>query len=396
MAKRAAQVWLFTPIMGQQPCLKEDLIGSGIDGVGSIDDFEKYKEKADLIVFPGEFDGEVCNRMWEEGHCAFGSGLSAEFEIDRRLFLKTVKDIGLTPVRTYRAEGFDDAIQYFKRRGDTKLWIKTPYCRADFDTIKFESLATFMPWITMMRAKLGTKGSDIVELLIQDHFEAECEGGDDRYIVDGRRSPKAIMGYEVKDKGYIYTVTDSVPEVIDDVDKRMEPLFRSAGYRGAWSTEIRINKKGEKRFTDGTARFGSPPGQGFCASFKDMPQDVYDVACGKMPKMDEVNSHGAIIILASWFNQEHEICVDFPKEYEDNVKLQHSYKHEGHWYCLPNDAKDGYFGAVVATGNSVKEATEKAKEIANQIVCLGLEYDDGVFDKAQEAIESGERFGIHI
>jgi hypothetical protein len=396
LAEKVAEVWHYVPIMGQQPTSREDQIGAGLDGVEKIDDFETYKEKADLIFFPGEFDGEVCDRMWKEGKRAFGSGLSAEYEIDRRLFLKTVADVGLTPVKTYRAEGFDDAIEYFKKKGDVKLWVKTPYCRGDFDTIKYESLSTFMPWITYQRAKLGERASATIELLIQDHFDADVEAGGDRYIIDGKRTSKGFVGYEIKDKGYIYRVTDKFPEVIDDIDKRMGPKFKEKGYRGAWSTEIRINDKGEKRFTDGTARFGSPPGQGFCESFDTFAQDVFDVADGKTPKMKEKASHGAIIILTSWFNQENEICVEFPKEYIRNIKLQHHYKHEGKCFCLPSDAKDGYFGAVVAIGNSVKEATEKAKEIASQIVCLGLEYDESVFDKVQEQIEAGKKFGIEI
>ena len=44
------------------------MIGQGLPGVEKIDDFEAYKDKADLIVFPGEFDGEVCDRMWKEGN----------------------------------------------------------------------------------------------------------------------------------------------------------------------------------------------------------------------------------------------------------------------------------------------------------------------------------------
>lgn len=396
LAERAAEVWLFTPILGQQPTSREDQIGAGLDGVEKIDDFEEYKDKADLIFFPGEFDGELCNTLWDEGYRCFGSGLSAEFEINRRLFLEASAEVGLTPIHTYFAEGFDEAIEYFKKRGNGRLWVKTPYCRGDFDTIPFDTLDTFMPWVNVQRAKLGERASNIIELLIQDNFPAIVEAGGDRYIVNGKRTPVGSIGYEIKDKGYIYRITDSFPEVIDDVDKRMEPKFRERGYKGAWSTEIRINEQGIKRFTDGTARFGSPPGQGFCESYTDFPQDVFDVANGDMPKMESKNSHGAIIILTSWFNQDHEICVEFPEEYKDNVKLQHSYKYNKKYYCLPNDAKDGYFGAVVATGNSVESATSKALEVAGSIICLGMEYDESVFDKAQEVIDKGKPFGIEI
>jgi len=399
IAKQAAETWIYTPILGQQPRSREDQMGSGLDGVEKIDDFEEYKNKTDLLVFPGEFDGEICNRMWEEGRRAFGSGLSSEFEIDRMLFLDTLKEVGLTPIKTYRAEGFDDAIEYFKKNDNKTLWVKTPYTRGDFDTIKFESLATFMPWIEMQRVKLGKGASETIELLIQDDFPIDnggIESGGDRYIVNGKRTPKGFIGYEGKDKWYIYRVTSEFPDIIDDIDKKMEKVFKDKGYRGAWSSEFRANKDGVKRFTDATARFGSPPGQGFVLSYTTFPQDVEDVANGKMPKMKEKASHGAIIILTSWFNQDNEVCVEYPKEIEDNVKLQHNYKHEGLNYCLPNDAHDGFFGAVVAIGNSAEEAANKANEIAKQVRCVGLEYSEINITEMKQIIKDGEKHGINI
>ena len=399
IAKQAAEVCLYTPVLGQQPRSREDMIGKGLNGVEKIDDFEAYIDKADLIVFPGEFDGEVCDRMWKEGRRAFGSGLSAELEIDRKLFLNTLKEIGLPQIKTYLAEGFDDAIAYFKKRGDITLWVKTPYTRGDFDTIKFESLNTFMSWINVQKVKLGEGASDTIELLIQDDFpikDGGVESGGDRYIVRGVRTPKGFVGYEQKDKGYFYKVTDEFPDVVDEIDRKLEPKFKEWGYSGAWSTEMRINKDGVRRFTDVTARFGSPPSQGIVASYSTFPQDVYDVANGDMPEMKEVDSHGAIIILTSWWNQDHEVCVEYPNEIEDNVKLQHTYIHDKKHYCLPNDAKDGYFGAVVATGSSPEKAAKKCNEIAGQIRCVGLEYSEINIQEMKQTIKDGEKFGIEL
>jgi hypothetical protein len=142
-----------------------------------------------------------------------------------------------------------------------------------------------------------------------------------------------------------------------------------------------------------TARFGSPPGEGQFLTWKKFGQAMSDIADGKVPVLEENAEYGAIIILTSWFNEDNEICVEFPKEFEDNIKLKNDYKHEGKYYCVPNES-DGFFGAVVTVGKSVKEVTEKAKEIASEVHCIGLEYDESVFDKAQEAIESGKQFGV--
>ena len=395
LAQKAAQVWHYVPILGRQPRMKEDMIGSGLDGVEKIDDFEEYKDKADLIVFPGEFEGEICDRMWKEGRRAFGSGMSAELEINRILFLDTLKKVGLPVIKTYRAEGIEDAEQYLKKHDDRRFWIKTPYVRGEFDTVKFDNMITFKSWFNKLRNTLGAGGAAKIELLIQDDYPAVVEGGGDRYIVKGKRTPKGTIGYEEKDKWYIYKVVSEFPKIIDDIDKKMEPEFERLGYSGAYSTEDRINESGQIRFTDLTARFGSPPGQGLCETYETFAQDIYDVANGDMPKMEEKKPYGAIIILDSFWNREQEICVDFPKEIQKNVKLSHSYKHDGHYYCLPNESS-GCFGAVVSQGKTIKEAIDKCNEYAEQIICLDLTYHKIHYDKAAKPIKDGRRFGLEF
>ena len=402
LVKEAAEVLHFTPIMGQEPDIREDMIGTGIDGVEVVDDFEKVKDKVDLIIFPGEFDGEICDRMWKEGRCAFGSGMSAEIEINRMLFLEICEKIGLPPIYTEHVNGFDDAVKYFEKKGDVPLWVKTPYNRRIFDTIKYESLATFMSWIAYQRVKLGHGASKEIDILIQDHFDCDCEGGDDRYIVDGVRTKKCFVGYELKDKAYIYKVTSDCPEVLDDIDRRLEPEFKARGYRGAWSTEARLKMKvGKiiKKFTDGTARVGSPPGQGYCVSYKKVGQDIWDVANGVMPQMEETDAsepYGAILILTSELNRKTEVCVDFPDDLNDNIFMQHYYKSDGHYYCMTNDTQDGFLGAVAARGKTPEEAGERCLEIANEIKCVELHYNESAFDSLEETLKAGEVFGIKL
>jgi hypothetical protein len=109
--------------------------------------------------------------------------------------------------------------------------------------------------------------------------------------------------------------------------------------------------------------------------------------------MEEVKPYGAIIILDSSWCDDDEICVDFPKEIQKNVKLSHDYKHKGHYYCLPNE-HSGYFGAVVSQGKTMKEAIDKCNEYAEQIICLGLSYTRINYDKAAKYIKDGRKYGI--
>jgi hypothetical protein len=399
-ARDAAQVWSYTPILGRQPKNRDDQIDAGKKGVEVVDDFEKYKDKADLIVFPDEFSGEICNRMWLEGKRAFGAGLASEYEIDRVLFLKTLKKLGLPVVKTVVTRGLDQAIKALT--GQKDKYIKASYNRGDFDTVHFQTLETFMPWFDYQRSKLGIGVSESIELLIQDSFPAVVESGCDRYIVRGKRTPTGTIGYEMKDKWYIYRAVKTIPKILDDIDAKMETVFKGevkdnklakGVYSGAYSTEVRINEKGESRFTDLTARFGSPPGEGICETYKTFTQDVFDVADGKMPKMEYEFEYGAMINLVSSWNEEKEICVQFPKEMENNVKLKHSYKHKDNFYCVPNDSS-GYFGVVVAQDKTLKGAINKVNEMARQVVALDLEYQHIPYGKADRIVADGRKFGV--
>ena len=389
LAESAAEVWSFTPIMGRQPKYKEDQIGSGFDGVEKIDDFEAYVDKADLIFFPGEFDGELCDKLRKQGHRTFGSGLNAELEINRIAFLEALEKVGLKVIKTYLAEGLDEAYEYLKDKTDK--WLKFNYCRADLETFHYQNMKTFKGWIDHYKVSLGVKAAAEMDILIQDSFPSIVESGTDRYVIGNKMSLKGTFGYEDKDKSYIYKVTDKFPEILDEVDQKIATQFKD--YFGAYSSEDRINKNGDRRFTDLTARFGLPPSEGICEIYKKFGQDVLDVANGVMPKMEEKAPYGSIILLSSDWNTDQEICVDYPKEFKDNVKLSHSYKFKGDHFCLPNE-NDGYFGAVVTYGNSVKEVAEQANEIAEQVICLQKKYDPIDLKSMEETIKNGEKFGI--
>jgi hypothetical protein len=101
-----------------------------------------------------------------------------------------------------------------------------------------------------------------------------------------------------------------------------------------------------------------------------------------------------INLISSW-NEEHEICVDFPKEVKQNIKLRHSYKHKGNYYCVPNESS-GYFGCVVTQGKTLKEAVEKCNEISKQVICLDLEYTPIRLEQCEKLCAEGEKYGIHF
>jgi hypothetical protein len=223
-------------------------------------------------------------------------------------------------------------------------------------------------------------------------------------MVRGKRTPTGTIGYEEKDKWYIYRVVKKIPKILDDIDAKLETVFQDevknnklakGAYSGAISSEVRINDKSESRLVDLTTRFGSPPGEGICETYTTFTQDVFDVADGKMPKMEYALEYGAMINLVSSWNETEEICVQYPKEMEKNVKLRHSYKHKGNMYCVPNESS-GYFGCVVSQDKTLRGAVNKVNEMAKQVIALDLEYDHIPLGKAEKMAQDGRKFGVEL
>ena len=95
---------------------------------------------------------------------------------------------------------------------------------------------------------------------------------------------------------------------------------------------------------------------------------------------------------SEWHN-EHEIHVKFPTKYKKHVKLKNYTIRDWEYYCIPN-GNGTFFGAVVASGKTLKEAIEKVKEVAGAIEADEFHYDPSAFDAATEAVKAGEKFGI--
>ena len=388
------KVYYFLPDAAAYPKSDKDDIGTGLPEIERIYDFWKYLDKVDLIVFPDCYDGNFQEWLRKQGHIVYGAGLSEELEMDKKLFYEHLEDIGLAVPFTYLADGLDEALEYLKGKEDKWLKPVSSYCRGDFETFRFVNMRQSDAWFNDLRNRLGQRCKDL-QMLIQNPVKAACEIGYDGYCIDGAFPDNAMAGYEIKDRGYIGKVFPVMPKIISGINEKMEPYFEKHGYRGSFTSELRITKSGKVYFIDPTCRVPSPPGELMTEIYSSYAEDIDLIANGEMPKMEDVAEFGAELLLYSSWYENHELCVEFPKDLDVNVKLKNHTKRGSSYYCIPND-NGGYFGAVIATGNSVKECTEKAKDVISQVVAYQLEYDSSIFDKAEEQIASGEDYGIRF
>lgn len=384
----------YVPDTSAYPESPKSQIGRGLDKIRRINEREYYRslKKADLVAFPDCYDGEYQNYLREQGHCVFGSGLSERLEIDKVYFLEVLESLELPVAYTELVTGVDELLSYLEGKSD--LWIKSLF-RGDFETKHYTTMRQFRNWLDQfLLHRLGTSAKT-VKMLVQDPIKAECEAGYDGFRVGGICSNQCLIGYEIKDKGIVSKVFDEPPEKIDRFNKAMDPIYTKHGYWGHYSNELRITKNGTVYAIDETCRIPSPPGELMTEIIRSYPEDIWRVANSQFPKFETDYRYGAELILTSPFYDCHEICVEFPKEFDRFVKLKNHTKKNGAYYCVPN-GNGAFFGAVVATGKTVKEVTKKCLEIAKEIDCEEFEYDPSTFDKADEQVASGEKFGINF
>ena len=391
LAEKYGKVMYYLADADAYPSSQKHTIGMGISNVKRIHDFWKYVDDADIVYFFDCYDGELQHYLRGKGYTVFGSGRGEQVEIDKIGFLETLEELNLPCPKTYLAEGMEDLKTYLEKNDGQTLWLKNLH-RGDFETRKFKSMAQIKPFLDDLRTRIGS-ASDTIEVLCQHKIDSECEAGYDGFQVDGEFTNNCIIGYEIKDVCFVAKVFDETPEILKGINDAFSGKFKKLGYRGNYSTEIRITKESDPYYIDATCRVPSPPGELMCEMYENWAEATWDIANGILPTLKPIAKFGAEVMLTSEWYDKKELHVTIPKKYRNNVKLKNHTVREGEYFCIPN-GNGQFFGAIVAWGNSVKEAIENVKKIAEEVEADDFKFDESCFNAAFEAIEAGEKFGI--
>ena len=372
-------------------------IGQGLPGVEFIDNMWDYIDKADCLFFPDIYDGELQAFLREKGYLVCGAGKCEILELDKAHFKEILDDVGLPVPYTYRAEGLDETWEFLKDKEPGSYFVKNGEIhRGDWETVKFQNKYQFELYLNKKRQELGVRGNDI-ELLIERKIKSACEVGPDGFMLDGVMAPYSMVGYEVKDEGYVGKAFEKLPKIILDVNEKLKPVFQKiGGYAGPFSQELRITEGGKAYPIDLTCRCPSPPtGAELAVYGKSYAEAIWSLANGKMPELKrEDGDFGAEIVLASNWHENNELHVGMPKDMK-GIMLKNAVRRKGEYYCIPND-NAGVFGSVVGAGKTLKEATDKCLDAVKELDVFHLDWEEVIFDKAQETIENGRKYGIDM
>ena len=390
----------FLPWEASFPTSDKRMIGEGIPGIKRLDHFEDGIKDVDLFIFPDIYKGALQEDLRSRGKAVFGSGRSEMLEIDRSLFKDTLDKVGLPNVPTEIIEGVDELRKYLMELPkNAKLVIKSSCFRGDQETEvidgKNNTVADALDWLDALSVKLGVR-KEHIEFLCESSIDSDCEPGYDGVCSDGVFGSWGMVGYEKKDEALIGRMyrNEALPPILKNVNDKLSPEFKRLGYRGLYTIESRISKKGKCYPIDLCARGGSPSAEVLCKLIGNWPEVVWDVANGKPANIKPTAKFGAILKFTSeMLCKDFDLEVKFPKEIADSVVIYNKYQEGNKIYSISQDENPAV-GAVVATGSSIDEVVDLCIKRIDQVHVKKMAYDEHVFDGIKESIHAGKKYGI--
>jgi phosphoribosylamine-glycine ligase len=395
LSKSFKKVYYYMPWKNGFPKSNQYIVGEGIEGVERIHDFWKYKDKADIIIFPDIYDGDLQLELVKQGKLVWGGRMGEEMELYRDRMKRHMKSVGLYVTPFAVIKGLDKLREYLKENDN--VWIKQNITRGDFETFKSESYQIVEPVLDELEHSLG-RLKHIKEFIVEQALDDAVETGVDLYTVDGNYPSETLAGIEVKDLGYVGKIVPyaQLSTKVTDFNDKIQPALKAFGYRGFMSTEIRVSKNKPPYMVDFCARAGSPPNELYQLMYKNLADIIWYGANGILIDPITTKKYGVeALIHSSWADKNWQ-AVTFPDKYRENIKLRNACKIDGLYYAVPQSVGLPEIGAVVGEGDTMEEAIEQVKKIAETIKGHYIEIKIDSIDVALKQFEELENYGVKI
>lgn len=395
LGRACKRVYYYVPWEARFPKLNEAAIGYGVEEIVLADSPFSVIDECDLFVFPDVYHGPLQRFLVRQGKAVWGSGGAERLELERNWCKQTMKAAGL-PVGPYRVvRGVEGLREHLKSH--PRQHVKLSKFRGHFESFFAKSYRLVEPRIDEIEWQLGPLKEDI-EFTCEDDLAGRAEFGVDAYCVDGRLPERTLCGVEIKDRGFVGKVCDyaQLPEPMTRYDRAMAPLLERLGYRGFYSTEVRIGKDHVPYMIDACCRAASPPGELYQELYANLPQIIAGGAQGVMVQPEIKAPWGAELLLVSQWSDRNWQAVDFPPQYRQCVKLRNAVRRKGRWYVVPHNEGVTQIGAVIGYGQTRQQAVDMARRIAATVEGYDVEVFPDSLDQADEQIDKARHIGLDI
>lgn len=356
------KVYYYTPTERDCPLIREACIGVGFPEIERIKSLPKAKRECGLFVFPDIGFEDEQRELITDGFFVWGCRDAGLLESNRGKFLEALKTTSLPMPKYEEILGLTNLRSFLEDKEDK--YIKIDKFRGDWETLHWTNWREMEGTLDSYAVRFGPI-KDGITFYVFDAIETMIEDGIDTYCIDGQWPETVLKGMEQKDKAYLGTIQKfaDVPKEVRVVNEAFGPILETYGYRGLFSTEVRITEDGQSFFIDPTCRAGSPPSQSQAELFGNYSQIVLDGAQGKITEPEPTAQFGVQAALAIDGDRSDWNVVEFPPELDQWVKCGFCLLDNGRT-CFPpiTEYNTSELGYLCATGNTIKEAIEQLRK----------------------------------
>ena len=397
LAEDFKEVLYYVPWKSGFPSYEKAIVGTRMGNITRIEEFAEHldevKASGGMLVYPDAGDGSDQVMYRKMGFDVLGSATGDMLEYDREFLKKMLKKVGL-PVLDYQMiTGWENLIKHLGTLPEDQYYVKISSFRAVTETFKFTTLAKCMPHLYKMGFKLASYAPEMKFMV--EVMQAGLEPGSDQFMVLGEPSESGVYGWEVKGRGYTGKVCKftELPQVVQDVDMKLAPVYRKLGVCGMSSMESRGN--GKQLFPiDYCGRCGTPSSEVNVRNMKNFSQVMRAAARGERVAPEWHAKYVAEIILHSDVLTDNHVPVSYPDKIAPYVVLRNAYRDKnGQAWCLPMDGGT-MVGGACGWADSKEEAQAMALDVAEKIDVPRLDYDDTVFDKCNKNLKEAKACGL--
>lgn len=396
LARDFGKVFYWTPWQSTFPSINIGLVGYGMEGIERVKNiFGPEFDNIDLFVFPDLYHGELQVYLEKIGKRVWGARNGEEIEIYRELCKQQMEKVDL-PVQPWKCVVGIDALK--KHLMDhPNQHVKIDQWRGDFETFFAESYELVEPKLDDIAHRLGAF-KNLSEFIVEDDLPDCVEVGLDTYCIDGEYPNATLCGIEVKDLGYVaeFKKWDDIPEQITRWTTRMSPLLLKYGYRGFLSNEIRIGKDLEPYMIDACTRCGCPPNELYQEFYTNISDIIWEGADGVMVDPIPKGKFGVEVIMKSDWAKDHWQPINIDPDVKEHVKLFNPALVDGKYYVVPQNEDMGEIGAIIGYGDTLEEAHDMVKEMAEGVSGYGIKIPVGSLEKAFEQMEEINELGLKV
>ena len=366
MARRLGRdfkkVYYYTPTERDCPLIREACIGIGFPEIERIRSIARAKQSCNLFCFPDIGFEDEQDELEDQGFPVWGCRNAGLLESNRGKFLEVLKTTDL-PIPTYEEILGLTNLRLFLEDKEDK-YIKIDRFRGDWETLHWTNWREMEGTLDSYAVRFGPL-KDSITFYVFDPIDTDIEDGVDSYCIDGEWPKTVLKGMEMKDKAYLGTIQEfeSVPKEVRIVNETFGPILKEYGYRGFFSTEVRITKDGRSFFIDPTCRCGSPPSQVQAELFANYGEIILKGAQGEVVEPEPTAQFGVQAALTIEGDRSDWNVVEFPETLDRWVKCGFCFLEDGRT-CFPpiTEYNTSELGYLCATGDTIHDAIEHLRE----------------------------------